>query len=224
MARPRTDQRVVDEIIRLVVNPPKRTGEQIRILLERWARENGFEKPIPSVRQIARIKSQIQAERQSKSSDQKWNRFRQFYFPESMERGELPWEAGKAGLDLVQESYGDGGGVWRPPVGVVEWYWRLSIAAPDCPSYIRILVCKFLMGRWSNLDDSSIVRRVIEFCFVNAVWRMPLDWDARLLKIKASLSRHYGEQEDLLQQSWEVAESFVAALKENVEEMGGKEE
>src|SRR5215470_15855845 len=46
-----------------------------------------------------------------------------FYWPESMLSGDLPWEAGRAALDLVRYREHGGGGGGRPLIGEALWFW-----------------------------------------------------------------------------------------------------
>lgn len=56
--------------------------------------------------------------------------YRHFYWPESMKRGDLPWEASAAALELLM--FLDYNGVRaRPSVLLVKWYWRVRAASPD---------------------------------------------------------------------------------------------
>ena len=63
-----------------------------------------------------------------KKSPEFRDQYRQFHWPESMEIGLLPWEASRAGLDLLGE-YQERG--WhRPLIAVVRAYWGLQNALP----------------------------------------------------------------------------------------------
>jgi hypothetical protein len=56
--------------------------------------------------------------------------YRSFYWPESMIRGDLPWEASIAALELLL--FLDCNGVReRPPIRLVKWYWYVQTASPD---------------------------------------------------------------------------------------------
>ena len=56
--------------------------------------------------------------------------YRYFHWPESMKLTDLPWEASATALELLMLL--DGVGVQhRPPIRLVEWYWRVRTASPD---------------------------------------------------------------------------------------------
>jgi hypothetical protein len=53
-----------------------------------------------------------------------------FFWPESMEKGFLPWEASGPLLHLLQQDLCLG---LRPQIPVCRWYWKLYQIAPDAP-------------------------------------------------------------------------------------------
>jgi hypothetical protein len=57
-------------------------------------------------------------------------------WPESMERGDLAWEASAAALELL--SIADDFGMPRPPVALARWYWRVSEAQPGAGPCSRL--------------------------------------------------------------------------------------
>ena len=73
-------------------------------------------------------------------SEQEKTLYRYFSWPESMERGQLPWEASSYALELVSH--------WRyspaPTVRMALWYWRVSLAAPDAPAVTRFGIAELL--------------------------------------------------------------------------------
>jgi len=56
--------------------------------------------------------------------------YRSFHWPESFERGDLPWEASRTLLAFLRltSQYGA-----RPSVRECHWYWQMHQAAPDAP-------------------------------------------------------------------------------------------
>ena len=70
--------------------------------------------------------------------------YRDFHWPESMERGELPWEAGKAGLELMDFLQIAGGELVRPTNQDVRWFYYLSLAAPDLSISLRAVIAEEL--------------------------------------------------------------------------------
>ena len=87
---------------------------------------------LPSERTIARIR----AEEWATLGEPERAQYREFFWPESMERGDLPWEASESALELLffldQHDFRT-----RPPVRFVTWYWRVSMAVPDALVYLR---------------------------------------------------------------------------------------
>jgi hypothetical protein len=57
--------------------------------------------------------------------EERKNQYLDFYWPESMERGDLPWEAGASGLELLRQDP-----VERPSVRYVKWFWRVTQIMP----------------------------------------------------------------------------------------------
>lgn len=58
--------------------------------------------------------------------------YRQFYWPTSLERGDLPWEASAACLKLLalRVERPD----WRPSIRLARLYWQVHQSAPDLPA------------------------------------------------------------------------------------------
>ena len=79
---------------------------------------------VPSKRTISRIRTEDFA---GMDADERLL-FRTFHWPESMDRGDLPWEASGSALEplFVLESLGNGGLRERPQVCLVKWFWRVS--------------------------------------------------------------------------------------------------
>ncbi len=57
--------------------------------------------------------------------------YRAFFWPESMLRGELPWEASGVGLELLAFLDANGWLVARPPIRLVRWFWRVTQICPE---------------------------------------------------------------------------------------------
>jgi hypothetical protein len=224
MARPRTDQRVIAKITDLAVNTPKQTAGKVRLDLERWAKQTGYEKPLPSVRQVARELSKLRPHVEKIEAGGELGdlaNFKHFYFPESMERGELPWEAAPAALELLEwgadipaegedESY-------RPTIASVRWFWRVSIAAPDAPLDTRIHIATSLemLSLRSDVTPEA-QKRVIEACLLHHIWRPHRhDWETRLLKVRNYL------QKSSVDETWQLAEAWVNDIRNAVEVEAG---
>ena len=79
----------------------------------------------PSKASIGRI--QHEARQLSKDEQEK---YLDFFWPESMENGLLPWEASGPLLHLLQQDLCFG---VRPQIPVCRWYWKLYQIALDAP-------------------------------------------------------------------------------------------
>lgn len=75
----------------------------------------------------------VQRELDKIAQDQKrLGEFRYVYWPESFgERGELPWEASAAVLELLAVTEEEE--VPRPAVSLARWFWRVSQSLPEEP-------------------------------------------------------------------------------------------
>jgi hypothetical protein len=111
-----------------------------------------------------------------------------FCWPESMEAGLLPWEAGAAALellgiqrgqDLLLSPRGLGLAIGRPSVRLARWFWRVTQAAPDLPAFLqefeerpgRYYVAMALAVRESVGDMSQGVLDGVEAYLAYAPWR-----------------------------------------------------
>ena len=66
-------------------------------------------------------------------TDEDRTMYRRFHWPQSMERGALPWDASAAALELLGLRH-----LWahgRPSIRLVRWYWRVAQAAPGLPPF-----------------------------------------------------------------------------------------
>mgnify|MGYP000144370613 CR=1 FL=1 len=89
------------------------------------ATERTLSNNVPSPRTISRVREEWRAMEQSERVQ-----YQQFFWPESMQGGALPWEASSAGLELLL--FLDSNGVReRPPIRLVMWYWRVIQASRD---------------------------------------------------------------------------------------------
>ena len=89
------------------------------------ATERTLSNNVPSPRTISRVRDEWRAMEQSERVQ-----YQQFFWPESMQGGALPWEASSAALELLM--FLDSNGVReRPPIRLVMWYWRVIQASRD---------------------------------------------------------------------------------------------
>jgi hypothetical protein len=107
--------------------------------------------------------------------------YREFHWPETFERADLPWEAQPAALELMR--------VWsrgprlemvspdarrrlspaaRPSVRLVRWFWRITQAAPDASAFERRHIAGWLAAAEAAGSD---VRRAVEGWLWYAPWR-----------------------------------------------------
>lgn len=106
--------------------------------LEQEAARLGKEPPPLSAATVRRI---IAREWPKLSAEQRRD-FRYVHWPETFERGDLPWEAAPAALELV--AAGERNGEGRPPVRLTKWLCRVTLAVPDAPWDARLIVASVL--------------------------------------------------------------------------------
>jgi hypothetical protein len=116
--------------------PPKRIEQQAKEQAETWPEEEEEEprpgKP-PALRTIYKYMGEFGGLAEGVRKG-----YQPFSWPESMEEGLLPWEATAATIQLLiwtQEH-----GLWPPPVSLVQWFWRITLAIPDAPLGERLRV------------------------------------------------------------------------------------
>jgi hypothetical protein len=134
--RPRVDVYWEQRIRALSEINPKVGSGAIQTALEQEAARLGRDDP-PSKSSVSRI-----IRRHRSESEQERRVHRQFFWPESCQRGDLPPEAGRAGLELLHFLWTK----WRlrPTVRSVRWFWVVSEAAPDAPVVDRFAAARRL--------------------------------------------------------------------------------
>ena len=96
-----------------------------RIANELWAEKLPEDENVgvpPSARWVGSILANV--------NEDQLREYRKLHWPESFQRGDLPWEASAAALELLM--FLDSNGVReRPPIRLVKWYWRVIQASRD---------------------------------------------------------------------------------------------
>jgi hypothetical protein len=81
-----------------------------------------------------------------KLTEDQHREYRDFYWPESLIRGDLPWEVSATALELL--AWLDTNGLrLRPPVRLVRWYWRVKQASPDMARRVHFEIAVMLARR-----------------------------------------------------------------------------
>lgn len=119
--------------------------------------------PVPSNRSIARI---LKEEWVPLPEEEKLQ-YREFYYPESMERGDLPWEASAACLELLGYRLDS-----RPTIRMAMAFWRITLAAPDLNAWKREMLARVwsgvqALGEYAVLQDL----RNLESYLAYAPWK-----------------------------------------------------
>lgn len=125
VGRPKTDAYYVETIGTLAAEGWTNVADVARELV-RIAREDGRD-DCPSYKTTKRIYDEWMARPENVLRAQGYVRW-----PKTMELGLLPWEAGRAVLDLLR--YRHERGIGHPTVRHAQWYYRLTLAAPGMPT------------------------------------------------------------------------------------------
>ncbi len=109
-------------------------------------------------------------------SEEQQAQYRAFYWPESMECGDIPWEASVHCMELLgylfhssrrAEEY------VRPTIRQAKWFWRVSMAVPDQELSEREAVAR-LFAIWEAVGGrTKEVTRSLEGFLTFAPWRSP---------------------------------------------------
>jgi hypothetical protein len=146
MAIPKLDDFWISKIYESLQNEPEandqQIGKRVRELEKVIGREDG-----PTVRTINNYRRKFDSLPEDARA-----RYVHFKWPESCELGHVPWEAGPAGLQLLDinmalaslmQTPPDNGGSRmfylmdeRPSICRVKWYWRISQVAPGLPPFL----------------------------------------------------------------------------------------
>lgn len=115
-------------------------------------------------------------EKCSKLSEAEKGQYLYFCWPESMDRGDLPWEAAPYGLEYLHHLFYepkkmrvDSNGphsVDRPTNEQIRWFWKISVAAPTAPLDLRIRMAAFF--RWALYKRSEA--EIYEWFLAHSPW------------------------------------------------------
>ena len=127
--------------------------------------EDGSRHDEPSLRTVNRYRAawrRLSAEERSVWRSVRW--------PESMESGDLPWEASATALELL--------GYYavvkrRPLVALARWFWRVTLAAPDAPLKIRVETAQALaaIAVAGDSSENDLRKRGMEYHLAFHPWR-----------------------------------------------------
>ncbi len=168
MARPKTPAFWIEAIRKFTANEPRLGPRAIHKRFEEAVKKVGKADvlPIPGERTIGRVQEEFRG-----LPDKERQRYRQFRWPEDMQNGLLPWEAGASALELVR---------WRlerkcepPLIGQVHWFYRISTLAPDAPFDDRYTAARWLCAFEVAGDPPGAegMKRSIEFWLAFKPWR-----------------------------------------------------
>lgn len=117
--------------------------------------------------------------------------FAQFFWPESMEDAELPWEASSSVLGMLQTELKTGK---RPEVWYVKCWWRVYLAAPDL-AYVEQRVAAQELGL-KSLDQEHALRtvRAVETYLAYAPWRAADEEELKTVLISLCKANHISEE------------------------------
>ena len=119
---------------------------------------------VPSQRTISRIRK----EEFPQLSKEGRARYRIFYWPESMERGDLPWEASAAALELLHEIDKLSNKALQPSVKAVRFFWHVNQAAHDAPFWLRMGAAMLLMK--AARDHDWGLERAVQWLLAYRPW------------------------------------------------------
>lgn len=175
MPQPRISDFWVDEIKEITVNNGRLGPDKVRAQLVAWVKGGGAprgtkEHDAPSQRTIARYQAEIRSEPPERQAP-----YRYFHWPESMESGDVPWEAAPAALELLR-GYLSTLRI-RPSVALVRWFWRVSLAVPGSDFDKRLHWAHLLVLSEKLMTQSADIGppRDIELELTFQPWRSETD-------------------------------------------------
>jgi hypothetical protein len=155
MPRPSIDQFWREQIRSVSANNSKLGPGPIQRELARIGESTG-RSDWPSERTIGR-----ELRRFRDASEAVRREYREFHWPATMERGDLPWQASAVGLELLrhlhatnatqeQQRYG------RPLVSTVRWLWYVTMARPDLSLDVRLWCARELAFSATGIADCRL--------------------------------------------------------------------
>jgi hypothetical protein len=131
MTRERLSQDWIDRMYFIFENEPRTPdyviAEQMKSFATEWGRND-----YPKLRTIQKYRQAYRA-----SEPEVKAQYRLFQWPESMIQGDLPWEASRASLEL--RAFLDVLGIrTSPPLSLVKWFWRVTLADPQARIDLRL--------------------------------------------------------------------------------------
>lgn len=166
--------RVFSHVARLEQDNGRVSDTKIRRALEREAEvlragdamERDLADRIPSIRSISRIR----AKEWPFLSEKDQETYRRFYWPESMENIDLPWEATAAALELLLEGDKLLGNAWQPSIKAVRFFWQVSQATEtDTPFWLRLGAAMSLMRADRNHDPE--IAKAVQWFLAYRPWK-----------------------------------------------------
>lgn len=154
----REDQRWDSVIFEFTKEHPKAGPARARDFLAKRAAESGHdESELPSERTIARRQAWFREQPESFQRP-----FALVYWPETFERGDVPWEAAPVVLEWMRKEWPG-----RLPVRFALWIWRVAQVAPHALDADGIDNVAMLLSTAKGPSASS-ARRWVERLLVTA--------------------------------------------------------
>lgn len=182
MPRPKVDQDWVTVIYSLKANEPKLGARAILTRLQKARNDGGISEKCPGLRTVGRYLKEWPG-----LPEEERRLYRELSWPESFERGDLPWEASQAALELLRvwawpppmletmfepealQSLGLSYPTARPSIRLARWFWRLTQAAPDADASERRKIAEWLEA--AEVLRSEPADRAVEAWLQYAPWR-----------------------------------------------------
>lgn len=189
MPRPNIDPYWRERVFSLKANNPTWGPGRIRRALEREPATIQRDDWPPAERTIGRLLVEFEKLGAARLD------YEEFYWPDSMERGDVPWEAGAAAIEMLAELDHDGLGELRPSIREVRWFWRVSLAAPALSRGARINIAFLLAARSAAQHRPSGGTKGIFFSDGRTDGPHYLDFDTRWIETLLAQRRAIGDRD-----------------------------